>query len=116
MAWQMARWWVAKADERRPGIAEIAGSGLPEARRASNCPASALQTRQGKKEGRPTCSSCCARPMAMTPAEQPMPARLYVITLVRILKWFTIMAAQGGEEGRGGEGEGGRGRAGRGSE
>lgn len=28
----------------------------------------------------------------MTPAEQPMPPRLYVMVLLRILKWFTIMA------------------------
>ena len=28
----------------------------------------------------------------MTPAEQPMPARLYVFTLLRILNWLTIYA------------------------
>lgn len=32
--------------------------------------------------------------MAMTPLEQPMPARLWDSTSVRILKWFTTMLAR----------------------
>ncbi len=45
---------------------------------------------------RHTCSSSLAREMEMTPAEQPMPDRLYETTLDFILKWFTIMALSEG--------------------
>ena len=44
----------------------------------------------------PTCSSSFAREMEMTPAEQPMPDRLYDTTLDFILKWLTIMAESDG--------------------
>lgn len=37
-----------------------------------------------------------AREMAMTPAEQPIPDRLYDTTFDFILKWFTIMALSDG--------------------
>lgn len=42
------------------------------------------------------CSSSCARPMAMRPALQPMPERLYVTMLGRMRKWFTTMEASDG--------------------
>ena len=38
------------------------------------------------------CSSCCASPIEITPAEHPMPARLYVMMFVRILNRLTIIA------------------------
>lgn len=43
-----------------------------------------------------TCRSSFARLTAMTPAEQPMPARLYDTMLERILKWLMIMADREG--------------------
>lgn len=39
-----------------------------------------------------TCNSSLAKFMAMTPAEQPIPARLYDTILERILKWLIIIA------------------------
>ena len=43
-----------------------------------------------------TCNSSLAKLTAMTPAEQPMPARLYDTMLDRILKWLMIIADKEG--------------------
>ncbi len=49
---------------------------------------------QGK--GEHTCRSSLASEMAMTPAEHPMPPRLYDTMLDRILKWLMIIADREG--------------------
>ena len=45
---------------------------------------------------RSTSRKCLATSMAMTPAEQPMPARLWESMSERILKWLTIIDAREG--------------------
>ena len=49
---------------------------------------------EGRQER--ACRNCLAMSSATTPPEQPMPARLWLSTSVRILKWFTIMDASDG--------------------
>ncbi len=83
----------SQARQRRMLLPDPAVSHAEPARPAGPRPAGGRLRPRARARA---CSSSCARPMAISPALQPMPLRLYVMTLGRMRKWFTTMDASDG--------------------